>query len=53
MPNNPQGGPSQGRKDPPTDDRDNQKIQSRDELQDRSHGQHGGSGRRNGSSKHR
>jgi hypothetical protein len=46
------GGPSQERKDPPTDDRDNRKVQSRDELKERSvHGDKPGRGKRNGSDK--
>jgi hypothetical protein len=48
-----QGGPTHKPKDPPTEDRDNQKVQSRDELTDRtsdsSHRDHAGHGRRNGS----
>ncbi len=43
------GGPTQSPKDEPTPDRDFQKAQSQDELQDRSSGR--GTGRRNGSSK--
>ena len=47
-----QGGPTQKPKDEPTDDRDYRKVQSRDELQERSvHGDRPGSGRRNGSDK--
>jgi hypothetical protein len=46
------GGPSQSPKDQPTDDRDNRKAQSRDELQERSvEGERPGEGRRNGSDK--
>lgn len=48
------GGPTQSRKDEPTEDRDYRKAQSRDELQERSvHGDRPGRGRRNGSDKHR
>jgi hypothetical protein len=51
---NPQGGPSQGRKDEPTEDRDNRKAQSREELQERTaRGEEPGRGRRNGSDKNR
>ena len=47
-----QGGPCQKPKDEPTADRDNRKVQSRDELQDRSvKGDRPGQGRRNGSDK--
>ena len=47
-----QGGPSQKPKDQPTADRDNRKVQSRDELQERSvKGDRPGLGRRNGSDK--
>ena len=47
-----QGGPSRSPKDEPTEDRDNRKAQSRDELQDRSvSGDRPGDGRRNGSDK--
>jgi hypothetical protein len=46
------GGPSQSRKDAPTEDRDHRKAQSRDELQERSvSGDRPGDGRRNGSDK--
>lgn len=46
-----QGGPTQSPKDEPTEDRDNQKAQSREELQERSvSGERPGDGRRNGSS---
>lgn len=46
------GGPSQKPKDEPTEDRDNRKVQSRDELQERSvSGDRPGDGRRNGSDK--
>lgn len=46
------GGPTQGRKDPPTDDRDYRKVHSRDELQERSvKGTRPGLGKRNGSDK--
>ena len=48
------GGPSQGPKDKPTDDRDNRKAQSREELQERTaDGNPPGEGRRNGSDKNR
>lgn len=47
-----QGGPSRAPKDEPTEDRDNRKVQSRDELQERSvKGDRPGEGRRNGSDK--
>lgn len=47
-----QGGPSHNPKDEPTEDRDNRKVQSRDELQERSvKGDRPGEGRRNGSDK--
>jgi hypothetical protein len=46
------GGPSQGRKDTPTEDRDHRKAQSREELQERTaEGEQPGRGRRNGSDK--
>jgi hypothetical protein len=46
------GGPTQSPKDTPTDDRDYRKVQSRDELAERSvHGDRPGDGRRNGSDK--
>ena len=46
------GGPSRKPKDEPTDDRDNRKVQSRDELKERSvSGDRPGDGRRNGSDK--
>jgi hypothetical protein len=49
------GGPSQGRKDPPTEDRDNRNAQSRAELTARTtkRGGKAGHGERNGSDKHR
>ena len=47
-----QGGPTQSPKDEPTENRDNRKAQSRDELQERSvSGDRLGDGRRNGSDK--
>ncbi|HEX7151097.1 MAG TPA: hypothetical protein VF618_06380 [Thermoanaerobaculia bacterium] len=46
------GGPSQSPKDTPTDDRDNRKVQSRDEMSERAvSGDRPGDGRRNGSDK--
>jgi hypothetical protein len=46
------GGPSRSPKDTPTEDRDNRKVQSRDELKERSvSGDRPGDGRRNGSDK--
>jgi hypothetical protein len=46
------GGPTQERKDPPTADRSARKVQSRDELKERSvHGERPGRGKRNGSDK--
>ena len=46
------GGPTQSPKDAPTDDRDYRKVQSRDELKERSvHGDRPGRGERNGSDK--
>lgn len=47
-----QGGPTQERKDPPTDDRSHQNPTSRDDVTARStKGAKPGEGRRNGSSK--
>jgi hypothetical protein len=47
-----QGGPTHHPKDEPSDDRDNRKVQSRDELKERSvSGDRPGDGRRNGSDK--
>lgn len=49
-----QGGPTRSRKDEPTDDRSARKVQSRDELKERSvQGERPGIGRRNGSDKAR
>ena len=46
------GGPTQEREDPSTADRDNRKVQSRDELKERSvKGDRPGIGERNGSDK--
>ena len=46
------GGPSRNPNDTPTDDRDHRKVQSRDELKERSiSGDRPGDGRRNGSDK--
>jgi hypothetical protein len=47
-----QGGPTYNPKDEPSENRDNRKVQSRDELKERSvHGDRPGRGRRNGSDK--
>ncbi len=47
-----QGGPTSTPKDQPSENRDNRKVQSRDELKERSvHGDRPGRGRRNGSDK--
>lgn len=49
-----QGGPTHNPKDEPSGDRNVKKIQSGDERTERTqHHVHGGSGRRNGSDKHR